>query len=491
MQYKVEEKGPLTKNIQVTVPAEEVDAAINRVALKVRQSSNIPGFRKGKAPLGLVEKQFSRDILPEATSNIIDAQVREIIAELKIEPATSMNYDAQNVEKGKEYTYSFTFDAMPEFELPKYDGFAVEEDEVSVEDSEIDAVVDQARNDLAELVLIEEKRKPQDGDIVTLDFTFYEEDGTTEMPGFKAENAQLPIGGSQAMTEFEDVVKGVATGEEGEGVIDFPEDFPNQNLTGKKAVVKVKVHAIHERKLPEVTDEFAKRLGQFENIEAMRNVIRDSFLESKKQQAANVAKKNMVDSLLKLTDFPLPPALLESYVKMSVADTLNAMQRSGKSIDSLGKSIKDLHVAAQKDAEEYVRSYIFLYHVAKAENITVEESDLIAQLRQIAASQRRPFEEVRDEYVNQNMIGALHERIMADKAVQAIYDKATVTYVKPKKADKEVNKGEAAEEKEVKKAAVKKEPKSNDDEKKPKPAQPEAGKSAEKKTKTPAEKTDK
>lgn len=487
MQYKVEEKGPLTKTIQVTVPAAEVDAAIKFVALKFRNSGNIPGFRKGKAPLNLVEKQYGRDITPEATSNLIDSQVRGILEESKLEPASGLNYDAGSVEKGQEFVFSFTFDAMPEFELPKYEGFSVEEEEVSVDESEIDAVLEQARNDFAVPKVVEKKRKPKDGDIVSLDFTFYDEKGETPIPGFKAENAQLHLGQNQAMPEFEEVIKTVASGEEGEGKVDFADNFPNPELAGKKTVVKIKVHSISELELPEVNDEFAARLGQFESVAAMRDVIRDSFTQSKKQQAMGAAKKNMIDSLIKMTDFPLPPSLVERYVSMSIMDTLKAMQQSGKSLEELGRNNDTLKDEAQKEGEEYVRTYIFLFRVAQAENISVDENDLIAQLRQVAASQRRQFEEVRDEYIKNNMLGALHERVMADKAVQAIYDKAAITYVKPKKAEKKAAKKEESsgtEKKEVKKAAPKKESK-------PKDAAEQPEKSAEKKPKASSKKADK
>lgn len=485
MQYTVEEKGPLTKTIQVTVPVGEVDAAIMLVALKYRNGGNIPGFRKGKAPLGLVEKQYGRDIIPEATSNLIDGHVRGILDESKLEPASSLNYNAGSIEKGKEFSFSFTFDAMPEFELPNYDGFAVEETEVTVDDSEIDAVLEQARKDFAVPKVIEEKRKPQDGDIVSLDFTFYDENGETPVPGFKAENAQLHLGQRQAMPEFEEVIKTIVSGEEGEGKVVFADNFPNPELAGKNTLVKIKIHSISELELPELNDELAKRLGQFENVEAMRDVIRESFMQSKKQQASGAAKKRMIDSLIKMTDFPLPPTLVERYVGMSIMDTIKAMQQSGKSLEELGRNNESLKDDAQKEGEEYVRTYIFLYRVAQAENITVEENDLIAQLRQIAASQRRPFEEVRDEYIKNNMVGSLHERVMADKAVQAIYEKAAITYVKAEEAEKKVSDDEvSSEKKDAKKASPKKEGK-------PKDAAEKTGKSAEKKTKTSEKKSDK
>lgn len=494
MQYKVEEKGPLTKQIQVTVPAAEVDAAIQFVAMKFRNSVNIPGFRKGKAPLGMVEKQFGRDIAPEATNNLIDSQVRTIVEEIKVEPATGMKYDAGIAEKGKDFVYSFTFDVMPEFKLPDYEGFALEEEEAIVDNSGIDTIIEQARNDFAEPVLVEEKRKPNDGDIAALDFAFYDEEGK-EVPGMKAEGTQMPIGQGHAMPEFEDLVKTITSGEEGEGKISFPSEFPNPELAGKTMTVKVKILDVFERKLPEIDDDFAKRIGNFENVQALRDMIHESFMQNKKQQTQGAAKKNLVDSLVKMTDFSLPPSMLERYVNMSVSDTLGALQQQGKSLETLGKSIQELHKDAQKEAEDYVRSYIFLYRVAQAEDVSVDEKDMLDQIRQIATSSRRNFEEVRDEYVKNNMLGALHERIMADKAVQALYDKAKITFVKPmqeiKPKKKPGDKDDDAKEKAVNKPTAKKDEGGEEKPEKIKAEPAKADKSAEKKPKAATKKADK
>lgn len=484
MDYKVEELGPLKKKINVTVPANDVDTILDRVVAKYRSTVAIPGFRKGKAPVGMVEKQFARDIFPEATNFLVDNQVRGIIEELKLEPASDVEYDVTElVGRNKEFAYSFSVEVMPVFDLPDYQDFPLEQEEVNVTTDEIDDVIERIRHDMAQPSLIDAKRKPKDGDIVSLDFTGFDEEGK-EIPGIKADNIQMPIGDGQALEDFEKIIKSVKVGEEGEGNVVFPADFPNPEFAGKNMLVKVKLHSLFERKLPEIDDEFAKKIGNFENVEMMRSAITSNFMQTRLQGAKNIAQKNLLDSLLKMVDYPLPESLVDRYETMAAAEAMQKLQQQGK----IAENIEKLKADARPEAENYVRSYVFLHRAAKVENVSVEEQDIMQQLQRIAMSSGRKFEEVRDEYVNKNMIGALYERIMADKAMQAIYAKAKLTYVKPTKSNDEKAQDDAKD-KNVKKTASKATKKSADNvEPTAEADKPEADKSV-KKPKTSAKKS--
>ena len=430
MQYNVEEAGTLKKMVEVIVPAADGDVIIGRVIDKFRISANIPGFRKGKAPLGMVEKQFRKDIYDEATSFLVDSQVRSIIAELKLDPASQVEYEAETIVKGKDYKYSFSFEYLPDFELPPYADLPVEEEKAAVEDREIDEVLEKARNDFAKLVPVSEIRKPQDGDIVTLDFAGFDEEGK-EMPGIKAENIQMPIGAGQAIEDFEKLIKTVAPGESGEGKVVFPDDFPNKELAAKTMHVKLKVHVINERELPDLDDAFAARLGHFSGLDEVRVAIRTSFMRSRMQTAKTVTKNKLLGALLEKVNFPLPEGMVERFVQAAVAQAQEKMRRQGQAGEIFGADAERIKADARMEAEKYVRSYIFLNRIGKVEAITVSEEEVIRQLQQIAQQAGRDFADVRDEYARNNMIGTVHDRLMADKALQAIYDKARVTYVSP------------------------------------------------------------
>ena len=427
MQYKVEELAPLKKQIEVTVPAADVDKQIAGVAQKYRASVSVPGFRKGKAPLGIVEAQYQKDIYPEATGNLIDAQVRQILEELKLEAASKIEYKAENVVKGKDFTYSITFDVMPEFDLPDYQDFPVDEEEAEIDPAEVDNVLEMARKDLAELVPVEEKRAPRDGDVATIDIEAFDSEGQP-IAGLNASGTDMLIGEKQSFEAFENLVKSVTVGEEKQEKISFPADFPNPEFADKEIEIKVRVSALNERKLPELNDEFASKLGQYSSLESVRNAITESFTQNRKNMARNAAQRKLLESLLEKVDYPLPDGLVTRFTGIAQANMFDRMRRQGK-IEEM-KDLDAMQAQAKEEAEKHVKEYVFLSRVAKAENVDVSEDDMLHYIHQAAMNSRRSFEEVRDEYVNNNLLGVVHDRIMSDKAMQAIYAKAKVNMVK-------------------------------------------------------------
>lgn len=429
MQYKVEDLDQLTKNISVTVPAKEVNAMLDRVASRFRSGMSVPGFRKGKAPLKMIEKMNKKEIYSEATNMLVDEQVRNIISELKLEPALDPSFNAELMERGNEYAYSFKIELMPVFELPDYNEFPVEQQEAQVKDEEIDGIIERARKDMAEVLPVLDKRNPQDGDLVNLDFTGYDEEGK-EVPGFKAENAQIPLGDNQAFENFENLIKTVPMGEEGEGEVEFPADFPNREMAGKKMTFKLKINALHERRLPEADDEFAKRAGNFESMDKLREMIRNSFMESRNQTAKTAAQQSLLEGLMEKTDFPLPKGLVDHYTQVARSEIMNRIGRSGPQAVEMLKDQAKINEEAVKDAERYVRSSIFLFRVAEAEEIKVTEQEIQDQVRLIAQQQGKKPEEMLEELYRNGSISSVQERILTSKALDALYEKAKVTVVK-------------------------------------------------------------
>lgn len=427
MQYKVEEPAPLKKQVEVTVPAADVDKQIESVAARYRSSAAIPGFRKGKAPLNRVLAQFAKEIYSEATENLVNEQFDSIVEELKLEPASRANFKVVSMTRGQDFTYSFSLDVMPEFDLPDYADFPVQEEEVEISAEEVDNVIETARRDLARLVPVEEKRAPQDGDVVNLDVAGFDAEGN-EVPGLKVAGMGMSIGEKQIFDTFEDFVKTIPVGEEKEEKVLFPESFVNPDFSGKEFLLRIKVNAINVRELPELNDEFAAKLGKYETIDAVREIISNSFKLTRENMNRSSAQARMLGELLEKVEFPLPESLVEHFTRVAQANSLEALQRQGADLSDADIRTQTLELA-RKEAEKHVREYVFLYRVAKAEGIEVAENEITQYLQQVAANSRRPFAEVRDEYINNNLLGVVHDRIMSDKALNAIYGKAKVEKV--------------------------------------------------------------
>ena len=434
MQYTTEDLTPVKKKITVTVPAEECDAALSAAIAMYRTSITLDGFRKGKVPASIIEKRFHTEIYKEATTDLVNVHINEIVTENKLVPVSRIDYDGGDMERGADFVYSITFEVMPTFDLPAYEGFEVEQEEAEVNEEEISAVVERVRLNMAEVVTVGEARSPVDNDIAVIDFEAVDEKGAP-IAGIKADNFQLTLGQGQTLPDFETLVKGMKPGDASEGPVAFPADFFNPEFAGRTVTMKAKLHALKERKLPELDDAFAQKAGGFENMEKLRDSVRQSYMKSREDLNKSTAQKSLLDSLLKLVDFPVPDSLLESHVNIIVGDMQDRLERQGKNLASLGKSLEAVREEAKPEAEMRARSHIFLLAVARATNLAVSEQEVDLMLRRMAMQGGQDYNTIKDYYTKNNLLFALRDRMLADKGMDEVYSKASVKLVPPKKAD--------------------------------------------------------
>lgn len=434
MQHTVEEVSPVKKKIAVTVPASEVDAVLDRTTKRYRQRVTLPGFRKGKAPMGMVEKRFTQDIFGEAVNDLVNANVSEILREMKLEPLGNLSFEDTEtpMARGKDFSYAFSFEIMPEISLPEYDGIGVAEEEVTVEDKEIDEVIDRLRRGMAEKTAVEEKRLPRDSDVVVMDFTGFDENGEP-VPGVSGEQFQVAIGDGQVIPDFETLARSVMPGDSGEGAVVFPEDYGHKPLAGKTVNMKITVHSLMERKMPEVDDEFAKKAGGFDTVDALRSNVRETYARNRKEMAKAKGQRQLLENLLEKIEFPLPEGMVNQYAENALHGRLEEMNRQGKDMAALTEEeFGVLREDTRKEAEKYAKTQLFLLTVAKAENLNVSGQEITAALRQIAARGRHDFKEVQEHYARNNLYPALRDRLLADKAMDAMYEKAAGKKAEPK-----------------------------------------------------------
>ena len=434
MQYTTEDLSAVKKKISVTVPAEEVDAAILSTIAMYRTSVTFDGFRKGKVPSSIIEKRFHKEISQEATTELVNVHINEIIGETKLNPVSRIDFDGKDMKKGEAFTYSISFEVLPEFEVPNYEGFAVEQEETVVNEDEIDSVIDRLRSNMSEIITVGEKRLPKAGDIAVIDFAAFDESGAL-IGGIKADDFQMSIGEGQTIVDFENLVCSLHVGEENQGPVKFPDDFFNPEFAGKTVSMKVKVQGLKERKLPEVDTAFAQKAGGFESVEKLRDSVRQSYMKSRDDLNKSEAQKKLLDGLLKLTEFPLPDSMVESNLNALVEDLREKLDRQGKDWSFLGKTEESIKDELRPEAEMRARSQIFLVGVARKQEIAVTEQEVDTQIHRMAIQSSQDPSTVKDYYVKNNLIFALRDRILADKAMDAIYAKAVVTKVPPKKSE--------------------------------------------------------
>lgn len=442
MEYKVEELSPVKRKINIQVPVEEVNAALSTAVALYRHRYEIKGFRRGKAPSSVVEGMYRTQIYQEATTDLVNYQINEALGGLGIMPLSRIDVDSKELVRDQEFNYSIEFEVAPDFTLPDYEGLAVDVERAEVKDEEVKEVEKRILTNAATVKPIETVRPAKDGDLVVVTFAAYK--GEEVFQGIQAENFELTLGDKQALPEFEAMLKTLKTGEKGECEITFPEDFINPAMAGETLVMKATLHSIKERILPELTDEVAKRAGGFDSVEKMREAIVKSYMQSREQLNKSMAQKKLLDQLLAKVDFPLPPSMVENRIDRLLADLEQKLDRQGKSLGALGKSMDELREAHKAQAEEAVRGEILLLAVAKKENLDVKPEEIDGALTQVARQHGQDLLSVKQYYEENNLIYPLKDRLLADKAIELIYARAAKTEVdpvapaeeKPKKAAK-------------------------------------------------------
>lgn len=438
MDYKVEEISPVMRKINVTVEAEEANAALSAAVAIYRARYEIKGFRRGKAPSSVVESKYRTQLYSEATTDLINYQINEILGGLGLMPLSRIDVDSGQLVRDQEFTYTISFEIAPDFELPDYQGLDVELEKAEVKEEEVREVEQRILHNAATVKPIEEDRLAADGDIVVITFGAYK--GEEIFQGIQAENFELTLGEKQALPEFETMLKTLKTGEKGECEVVFPADFINPAMAGETLTMRATLHSIKTRILPELTDEVAKRAGGFETVEKMQDAIRQSYLHSRQQLNKSLAQKKLLDQLVAKVDFPLPPSMVENRMDRLLADLEHKLDRQGKGLQSLGKSMEELREGTRAQAEEAVRGEIFLLAVAKKENLEVKPEEIDAALTQIARQNRQDLLSLKQYYEENNLIFPLKDRLLADKAIELVFERANKIEVAAKPAE-----GDAAE----------------------------------------------
>jgi len=312
---------------------------------------------------------------------------------------------------------------LPEFELPAYEGMEVEQEKAVVAPEEVEQVIERIRRDRSTLHPVEGGGPPVDGQVAVISFEAFE--GDTPLEGVKAQNFELPLGERQALEAFESLVKTIPLGEEKEGDISFPADFINPSLAGKTARMRVCVHAVKDRRLPELNQELAKSMG-FEDVDALRAGIAESYRKSRENLHRAAAQQTLLETLLKQVDFPLPQSMLDLNVNNLLADIRGRLERQGKSLASTGKTEEELRAQTLPEAERLTRSQVFLLRVARKEKLEVSEQEIDSRLLQTAMRAGGDFRALKDAYVKSGMIFHLRDRLLADKAMEAMYARVTI-----------------------------------------------------------------
>ena len=409
----------LTFNIE----AEKFEEAIKKVYAKTAKYFNIPGFRKGKAPMQLVERQYGSAIFYEdAFNELVPDIYDEAIKENKVEAVSKPNIDIVQMEKGKELIFTATVETKPEVELGKYKGIEIKKIEYTTSDKDIEHELGHLAERNARLVTVED-RPVEKGDIATIDFVG-SVDGV-EFEGGKAENHELEIGSNTFIPGFEDQVIGIKIGEEKDIKVKFPDDYFSKDLAGKDAVFKVKVNAIQKKELPKIDDDFAKDVSEFETLDELKNSIKEKLDTENSNKAKYETEEEAIKAVCDNTKIDIPNGMIEMEIDAMIRDLETRLSYQGLNlhqyVQMMGTSEENIRNNYKEQAEKSVKSRLVLEAVVKAEKIEVTPEEITDKIKEMAKQYGRKEEDLLN---NEQLKEYIEENLKTEKAIEFVVKNA-------------------------------------------------------------------
>ena len=445
MSLQVEKLEKNMAKLTIEASAEDLEKAIEKAYQKQKKQISIPGFRKGKVPRQMVEKMYGKAVFYEDAANeLIPDAYEKALEECEEDIVSSPKIEVTQIEAGKPFVFTATVALKPEVKLGKYKGVKVDKIDVEVTDADVDAEIDQEREKNARNITVED-RAVKDGDITTLDFEGFV-DGVA-FDGGKGENYPLTIGSGAFIPGFEEQLVGAEIGKEVEVKVTFPEDYQAENLKGKDAVFKCTVKEIKEKQLPELDDEFAGEVSEFDTLAEYKEDVKKTLTEKKQKDAKNAKENAAVDAAVAVCEMEIPEAMLETQQKQMLDEFAQRISMQGLTMEQYfqftGSSYQQMFEQVKPQAEERIKARLVLEAIAKAENLEATEEEYEKELQNMADIYQMELDKVKELLGDREKKNIMQD-LAVRKAAEFVADNAKET--KPKKTAEKADKA-AKEEK--------------------------------------------
>ena len=405
------------------VEAARFDEAIKKVYDKSAKYFNIPGFRKGKAPMAIVEKYYGDEIFYEDAFNEIVPEIYEKeLKENNIEAVSKPDLDVTQIGKGQDLKFTAIVQTKPEVKLGKYKGIELKKVEYNVSDEDIDHEIGHMAEKNARIVPVED-RAVEEKDITVIDF-----EGSVDgvkFEGGKAEGHELEIGSGSFIPGFEEQIIGMKIDEEKDITVKFPEDYFSEDLKGKDAVFKVKLHEIKRKELPEINDDFAKDTSEFETLAELKNSIKEKLEEENKSRAKYETEEAAIKEACKATEIDIPSGMIETELDNMVKDVEARLSYQGMNMEMylqmIGKTMEEFKKEGEEQAKEAVKTRLVLEQIVKDEKLEADSDKVEEKLEEMAKAYGKDKEELRK---NEYFMDYIKKQLTQEAAIDLIVTNA-------------------------------------------------------------------
>ena len=423
MSVQVENLEKNMAKLTITVPAESFEKAIQGAYTKQKSRISIPGFRKGKVPRAMIEKVYGPEVFYEDAANeVINREYPQAMDESDLDIVSRPEIEIVQIGKGQEFIFEAKVAVKPEVTLGEYKGVSVTEVDIQVTDEEIDADLENTRNMQARTIEVTD-RPVEQGDTVVIDYEGFSDGVAFE--GGKGENHSLEIGSHTFIDTFEDQLVGKNAGDDVEVNVTFPEEYHAAELAGKPALFKVKIHTIKTREIPELDDEFASMVSEFETLDEYRQDVKKKLEERKKQEAKRTQENEAVQKIVEASQMDIPEPMIEMQCENIIQEFANRISQQGLTMDQYfqfsGTNLDRMKEQVHPEAVQRIQNSLVLEQIAKTENMEVTEEEAEEELKKIAASYGMQVEKLK-EFVSEDERENMKNDLLIQKAVDFVME---------------------------------------------------------------------
>ena len=425
MKTNLEDLSPVKKKLEIEIDAGEVAKKIDEAYKELKKGVKLPGFRPGKAPRTLLERQFGDQVREDVTRKLINETFFKAVEETNIFPLNMPVFENDILNAGQSFSYSAVMEVRPEIDIKDYIGLEVEKEICAISDEDVEKQLEEIRRNRGTLTSITEDRGIKDDDYAVIDYRGFE--GDEPLEGVEGSNHLLQVGSHSFHQDFEKALIGLKKGDDSVIKVDFEENQSQPKLSGKSVRFEVKVEDIKEMILPDLDDSFAKELGaDLESLNELKTKIKENLQSQEESRIDRELKGRLMDKISEGVDFELPESLVESELENGVERIKQSLLRSGSNLEKAGLDEGRLREDLAPASKKRVKEMLILGEIAKRDDLTVDEAELSEGFREMSMGIGQQPEIIRKYYEANNLLESFREKLLEEKTLNYLVENAKI-----------------------------------------------------------------
>jgi trigger factor len=418
-----------TREVEIEIPADEVSRAFRSVTKRYQKQARIPGFRAGKVPESLIRTRFADGLRQDVVESVLPTHFREAIDKAGLKPISQPQVTDLHLEDGQPLKFKAVFEVLPAIAIDGYQEVHVPKPDTELTDAEVDAELDRVRDSRSTMEPVTEDRPLADGDWAQITFRGEfkgeaEAAPEAEQQPVTGDDVMIEVGGQNTLPAFNEALRGSKPGQQLKFEVSYPADFGEQRLAGKTLSYDVEVKAIKKKIQPELNDDFAKELGEYEGIEDFKQKLKDHLASDKKRRLEGEARDKIVEALIAKYQFPVPESLVQQQIDARLDRGLRALAQQGMRTEDMRKlDFNRLRAAQHDSALNEVKGSLLLDRIADEEKIEVADADVERELEILSLQTREPLDTLRQRLTEDGSLARIREQLRREKTGSLLYEK--------------------------------------------------------------------